>query len=42
MEGGSLTSIFGVRSLGINPADGKEIYLRPDGTITYDWNAAKL
>lgn len=40
VEGGSLTSIFGVRSLGINPADGKEIYLRPDGTITYDWNAA--
>ena len=40
VEGGSLTSIFGVRSLGINPADGREIYLRPDGTITYDWNAA--
>ena len=40
VEGGSLTSIFGVRSLGINPADGKEVYLRPDGTITYDWNAA--
>lgn len=40
VEGGSLTSIFGVKSLGINPADGKEIYIRPDGTITYDWNAA--
>lgn len=40
VEGGSLTSIFGVKSLGINPADGKEIYVRPDGTITYDWNAA--
>lgn len=40
VEGGSLTSIFGVKSLGINPADGKEIFVRPDGTITYDWNAA--
>ena len=40
IEGGSLTSIFGVKSLGINPADGKEIFVRPDGSITYDWNAA--
>ena len=40
VEGGSLTSIFGVKSLGVNPADGREIYQRPDGTITYDWNAA--
>lgn len=40
VEGGSLTSIFGVKSLGINPADGYEIFQRPDGTITYDWNAA--
>lgn len=40
VEGGSLTSIFGVKSLGINPADGREIFVRPDGTITYDWNAA--
>lgn len=39
VEGGSLTSIFGMKSLGINPMDGKEIYLRPDGTITYDWAA---
>ena len=39
VEGGSLTSIFAVKSLGINPADGREIFVRPDGTITYDWNA---
>ncbi|WEK37004.1 MAG: SusC/RagA family TonB-linked outer membrane protein [Candidatus Pseudobacter hemicellulosilyticus] len=38
--GGSLTSIFGMQSLGINPMDGKEIFLKRDGTITYDWNAA--
>lgn len=39
VEGGSMTSIFAMKSLGINPMDGKEIYLRPDGTITYDWAA---
>lgn len=39
VEGGSLTSIFGVRSLGINPADGREIFIRQDGSLTYDWNA---
>lgn len=40
VEGGSLTSIFGVRSLGINPADGREIFIKRDGSITYDWNAS--
>ncbi|MBO9632650.1 MAG: SusC/RagA family TonB-linked outer membrane protein [Chitinophagaceae bacterium] len=41
VPGGSLTSIFGMRSLGINPMDGKEIFLKADGTITYDWEAAE-
>lgn len=40
VEGGSLTSIFGVRSMGINPADGREVFIRRDGSLTYDWNAA--
>lgn len=39
VEGGSMTSIFAMKSLGINPMDGKEIYVRPDGSITYDWLA---
>ena len=39
-EGGSMYAIYGMRSLGINPANGKEVYLRPDGTITYEWRAA--
>lgn len=39
-EGTSITSVYGMRSLGINPTDGKEIFVRPDGTITYDWNAS--
>lgn len=37
VEGGSLNSIFGVQSLGINPASGEEIFLRPDGTTTDVW-----
>jgi len=40
VQGGSVTSVFGMKSLGINPMDGKEIFVRPDGTITYDWNAS--
>lgn len=40
VEGGTMTTIWGMRSLGINPTDGKEIYMRPDGTLTYDWNAS--
>jgi hypothetical protein len=32
--------MYGMKSLGINPMDGKEVFVRPDGTITYDWNAA--
>ena len=40
-EGGSLTSIWGMKSLGINPSDGKEIYVYRDGTIGYDWIASE-
>lgn len=42
VEGGSITSIFAMKSQGINPANGKEVYERPDGSITYDWNAADM
>ena len=38
-EGGSMNAIWAVPSLGINPANGREIYVRPDGTTTYDWKA---
>ena len=37
-EGASLTAIYGMKSLGINPANGKEVYQKRDGTITYDWS----
>jgi TonB-linked SusC/RagA family outer membrane protein len=40
-EGSSLTTIYGMRSLGINPANGKEVFLKRDGTITYDWDPAQ-
>jgi hypothetical protein len=38
-EGNTLTSIYGMKSLGINPANGKEIFVKRDGTITYTWSA---
>lgn len=38
VEGGSQTSIWGVPSLGIDPATGEEIFVRPDGSITQAWN----
>lgn len=37
-EGGSLTSIFGMRSLGIDPATGNEILLKRDGGQTQTWS----
>lgn len=39
VEGGSLNSIWAVPSLGINPANGKEIYVTPEGETTYSWKA---
>lgn len=39
-EGQSMNTIFAVRSLGIDPANGKEIFLKTDGTRTYEWDAA--
>lgn len=39
-EGGSLNSIWGIRSMGINPADGKEVYIKRDGQLTNSWIAS--
>lgn len=39
-EGQSTTAIWGVRSLGIDPMTGREMYLTKDGQKTYTWNAA--
>lgn len=39
-EGESTTTIYAVRSLGINPSNGREVYLDRNGNITYQWSAA--
>ena len=38
-EGASLTSIYGMKSLGISPTNGKEIYLRRNGDVSDVWSA---
>ena len=40
VEGGSLNSIYGVRSLGINPVDGEEVFLSRTGNIVNKWDAS--
>lgn len=40
VEGGSLNSIYGVRSLGINPIDGGEVFLSRTGDIVNKWDAS--
>ncbi len=39
-EGCSMTAIWGVRSLGIDPASGREMYLTKDGESDYYWSSA--
>lgn len=38
-EGQSMRTIFAVRSLGIDPSNGKEIFVTADGQLTYVWDA---
>lgn len=37
VEGVSINSIWGMKSLGINPATGEEVFVTKDGQITPDW-----
>lgn len=39
VEGQSLSSIWAVKSMGIDPSSGKEVFVRPDGTLTDTWSA---
>ncbi len=39
-EGESPTAIYAVRSAGIDPATGKEIYIKKDGNYTYDYDSS--
>lgn len=41
-DGMSMTAIWAVRSLGIDPMNGQEIYLKKDGTRTYVYDASDL
>ncbi len=37
-EGQSINAIYAVRSLGIDPENGRELYIKRDGTLTYDYD----
>jgi TonB-linked SusC/RagA family outer membrane protein len=39
-EGESVNAIWAVKSLGIDPSNGRELYVKKDGTITYNWDVA--
>jgi TonB-linked SusC/RagA family outer membrane protein len=40
-EGEYMNTIYAVRSLGIDPANGEELFLRRDGSKTYTWEASE-
>ncbi len=40
VEGGSRTAIYAVRSLGIDPMTGQELFLTKDGIETFNWDTA--
>lgn len=37
-EGESMNALYAVRSLGIDPGSGKEIYMKRDGSVTYEYD----
>ncbi len=39
IEGESINTIWAVKSLGIDPTNGKEIFEKADGSVTYDWDS---
>ena len=39
--GNSLSAIYGMKSYGIDPANGNELYVKRDGTVTYVWSSAE-
>ncbi|MDR0544431.1 MAG: SusC/RagA family TonB-linked outer membrane protein [Odoribacteraceae bacterium] len=40
-EGGSEYAIFGMKSLGISPENGAELFMNRDGSVTHDWKASE-
>lgn len=41
-DGMAMDAIWAVPSLGIDPATGNEIYVKQDGTTTYNWSASDM
>jgi TonB-linked SusC/RagA family outer membrane protein len=41
-EGESINTIYAVKSKGIDPSNGKEIYIKADGSETYTWDAKDM
>ena len=39
--GNSLSAIYGMKSYGIDPATGQELYVNRDGSVTYTWSSAE-
>ena len=42
IEGKSLNTIYAVKSLGIDPENGKEILVKKDGSLTYVWDVKDI
>lgn len=40
VEGQSVNAIWAVRSVGIDPGNGRELFYTRNGQLTYEWNAA--
>ncbi|MGN7722074.1 SusC/RagA family TonB-linked outer membrane protein [Chitinophaga sp. 22620] len=40
LEGASQDAIYAVRSMGIDPSTGRELFMNRNGEVTYTWNAA--
>ncbi|WP_158582649.1 SusC/RagA family TonB-linked outer membrane protein [Odoribacter sp. AF15-53] len=41
-EGQSLSAKYGLKSLGIDPANGQELYVYRDGSVGYEWKATEM
>ncbi|TFH94310.1 SusC/RagA family TonB-linked outer membrane protein [Porphyromonas levii] len=41
-DGQSMTTIFAIKSAGIDPTNGKELFIKRDGTLTYDYDPTDL
>lgn len=41
-EGQSVEAIYAVRSLGVDPENGRELFIKKDGTLSYDWDVRDI